>query len=426
MVRCHDARLAREAQDRLSAAGVTAVALPGAPRPAPGGEDICFIPAASAGDAAAILSAMSDRFGALVGMPTVTPPRTGLDDENAPTCTVAIDAPPALLASQVAAYIRLFVVEDEQRRRAQTAHALGIPPLAPHAPRKLRALYIGAPSPVFLSLERALAGHGGLVAAAFSSYSGFDHLHDEVFDAVVLNGAQDPATAISLCAALRRNASLSHMPTMMVTASGDQATAKAGIERGASAVAEVNASSGASLGWLFEAIRRERRRAAAEHDLCALRDLMGDVRTGLFRRDAFDAHLARLASDHHASGRPLSLATLRMLPAHGAKEPAVDAWKAAFCDIANLAARLMRDADCGVAIGGDVIAVALPAADLQAARRMAERIASVAECTAFAAGEAEIGPLIFERSCVELQPGESGGGMLARALRAIEIESVPA
>ena len=31
---------------------------------------------------------------------------------------------------------------------------------------------------------------------------------------------------------------------------------------------------------------------------------MGDPRTGLFRRDAFDAHLSRLAVDHHASGRP--------------------------------------------------------------------------------------------------------------------------
>ena len=39
---------------------------------------------------------------------------------------------------------------------------------------------------MFLALERVLAQHGGLVAAAFSSYAGFDHLHDEPFDAVVL------------------------------------------------------------------------------------------------------------------------------------------------------------------------------------------------------------------------------------------------
>ena len=62
-----------------------------------------------------------------------------------------------------------------------------------------KALYIGAPNAMFLALEHALAEHGGVVAAAFSSYAGFDHLHDELFDAVVLNGAQDSATALSLC-----------------------------------------------------------------------------------------------------------------------------------------------------------------------------------------------------------------------------------
>jgi hypothetical protein len=34
--------------------------------------------------------------------------------------------------------------------------------------------------------------------------------------------------------------------------------------------------------------------------------------------------------------------------------------------------------------------------------------------------------LVFEQSAVEQQPGESGAGLLARALRAIEVESVPA
>ena len=104
----------------------------------------------------------------------------------------------------------------------------------------------------------------------------------------------------------------------------------------------------------------------------------------------------------------------------------MEAWKKGFSEIANLASRLMRDADCGAVIGGDLIAIVLPAEGLKAARRMAERIASVAECTAFAAGDGDVGPLVFEQSCVELQPGESGAGMLARALRGLELESIPA
>jgi hypothetical protein len=77
-------------------------------------------------------------------------------------------------------------------------------------------------------------------------------------------------------------------------------------------------------------------------------------------------------------------------------------------------------------MGSDIIAIALPASPLKGARRTGERIASVAECTAFVSGEGGAGPLVFEQSAVELQPGESGAAMLARALRQIDVEAIPA
>jgi two-component system cell cycle response regulator PopA len=427
VVRCQDARLARDTQARLAAAGVEAFAMPGPPRAAPDGQDIIIVPAPDGEAAAALAFARADdALACVIGFPIAQPPAAGLQGIEGFSGAIALDAPPALLAAQMTSLARVAVIEEERARRALTARALNTAqPKAPE-PRKLKALYIGAPSPVFLSLERALSEHGGLVAAAFSSFAGFDHLHDEPFDAVVLNGAQDSATAISLCAALRRNASLYHLPTMVITAAGDHATETASIERGASAVVSANAPSREGLGWLFEAIRRERRRRAAEHDVRALRDFMGDTRTGLFRRDAFDAHLARLAADHHMSGRALSLAVLRALPAPGSRESDPKTWKRGFSEIASLAGRLMREADCGAAIGDDIIVVALPAAPLKAARRTAERIASVAECTAFASGEGGVGPLVFEQSSVELQPGESGPGMVARALYALDVQSIPA
>ena len=432
VVRAQDARLAREAQTLLAGARVEAAALPGPYRDAPDGEDISIF-AAQAGDvedvarlAATSLRAEQQPMARLVGLKSTAPPALGLGPAEIFTGAIALDAPAALLQAQVDAFLRVAIAEEERKRRAATAATLGL--AAPQAlePRKLKALYIGAPSTMFLALERVLADQGGLVAAAFSSYAGFDHLHDDLFDAVVLNGAQDAQTAVSLCAALRRNASLYHLPTMVVTKPGDAGTGDAAIARGASAVAEVNAPCGASLGWLFEAVRRERRRRAAEHDIRAYRDIMGDARTGLFRREPFDAHLTHLVSDHHGSGRSLSLAVLRVMPAHGARQPAEDVWRKGFTEIASLAARLMRDADSGAAFGQDLIVIALPAATLRSAKRTAERIAAVAECTAFASGEGGAGPLVFEQSAVELQPGESAGGMLARALRVLDVESIPA
>lgn len=428
VVRSEDAKLARAAQDALAAAGVEAAALP-AQRPAPQGEDVAVIPAYEAPEkakrlAAALAVSEQPPLAILAGLKSASPPPLGLDIDKTFTGAIALDAPPKLLAAELAAHLRAAGAEDERVRRAATAAALGVGAPTPADTRKLKALYIGAPSPMFLFLERALSQNGGLVAAAFSSFTGFDHLHDEPFDAVVLNGAQDSSTAVSLCAALRRNATLYHLPTMVVTKPGDTATAAAAIDRGACAVAALNAPCGPSLGWLFEAIRRERRRRDAEHEIRALRDLMGEARTGLFKRTAFEAHLARLAADHHASGRPLALAALRVMPAPGAREPSEEVWKRGFNEIASLAGRLMRETDSGAAIGGDLIALALPATDVRGAKRTAERVASVSECTAFASGDGGTGPLVFEQSAVGLQPGESGAGMLARALRALDIDGL--
>lgn len=435
VVRALEPRLARDAQAQLASAGIVAQALAGEYRPAPEGEDITVLPAgaptseenaAAARLASAVASAPQAPLAILAGLTQRAPTPSGLIACQIFSGAISLDAPAKQLKTQVRAWVRLAIAEEERLRRAATAAALELPSPSALETRQLKALYIGAPNAMFLTLERAFAEHDGIVTAAFSSYAGFDHLHDEVFDAVVLNGAHDPSTALSLCSALRRNASLCLLPTMFVAGQGDAKSAESAIERGAAAVAFAGEGYGASLGWLFEAIRRDRRRRAVEHEIRALRDLMGEPRTGLFKRAAFDAHLTRLANDHHASGRPLSLAVLRVLPAHGARQPEEEIWRRGFHEIASLAPRLMRECDSGAAIGADFIAVAMPATRLAGAKRTGERIASVAECTAFASGEGGSGPLVFEQNAVELQPGESGTALLARALRALDAESIPA
>ena len=166
-------------------------------------------------------------------------------------------------------------------------------------------------------------------------------------------------------------------------------------------------------------MRRERRRRAAEHDMRALRDLMGDPRTGLFQPRAV-RRAPRAPRRRSSRQRPPDerSCALRVMPAHGAREPSEEVWKRGFTEIASLAGRLMRDADCGAALGARLDRHRAARDRLAGAKRTAERIASVAECTAFASGDGGAGPLVFEQSVVELQPGESGAGMLARALRA--------
>lgn len=420
VVRSADARQARDAQARLAAAGIEAIALPGFSRAAPDGEDIAVF--CGPGAHVQTRNAAARPLTALAAL--TSPPDLGLN--GAPFGAIAIAAHPRLLATQFEEHVRAAIIEEEAARRRATLDELNIAPPPPYPDHALKMLYVGAPNAAFLALERAFAAHGGAIRAAFSSFTGFDHLHDETFDAVVLNGADDLATALSLCGALRRNTTLCHVPTMVLIGAGDEAASASAYERGASAIATSHDACGTSLGWLFEAIRRERRRNSGERALRALRDLMGDARTGLFLPAPFKAHLARLAGDHQHSGRPFSLVALRVTPAVGANEPSDAAWKRGFAEIGSLAARLMREADCGAALGRDLIALALPVSTLAAAHRAVERIASVAECTAFASGDNGAGPLVFERTVVELQAGESGAALLARALRGIETSAMSA
>ena len=416
---------ARAVQEFLGAAEFEAAALPGPAAYAtalPEGEDVVVVPAldgdlARAGAYFEDLPSDSQRLCALAAVPFETLLSTNLAFETPFDGVIAIDGPRKLLGAQIDAYVRKAVAVEERTRRFATAVALNVKLPGPSRPKPLKALYIGAPSTQFLALERAFAPAPGLVAAAFTSFCGFDYLHDEAFDAVVLNGAKDPATAIGLCAALRRNAQLYHMPTMVLTAPDDAATRDAAVERGASVAVAANAPFEAPLGWLFEAIRRERIRKAAERDNFALRDLMGDPRTGLFRKKMFEAHVQRLAIEHHASGRPFSIAILRATARAGINQISEEAWRRGFGEVCSLAGRLIRDTDCATAIAEDAIAIALPSTAVIGARKSAERIASVAECTAFSAGDATDQPLAFERSAAELQPGESGEALLARVER---------
>lgn len=423
-IRAPEARAARALQAKLDAAGIAAVAQIGAlglRTPLDDGAivlldgadahrawmiDTCEAYAANGRRPLALAAAGSCER----APPVVNAPFDGWID---------CDAPRALLQRQCAALLRAAEARLELSQRSATAKALGLkaPAIEPLGP--VRLLYIGAPDPFYLELESLTAISGAALDSAFSSFMGFDRLHDERFDAVILKSEPDPATALALCGALRRNARLHHTPTLMVVKPGDAATTAAAIERGASVTLAQGSDSAAALAWLNEAIRAFRRHAGAEIGLNALRLAAGGA-GGLFDGAFFNAHLETLCQSAATSGRSLALVTLRVSLAPGARDVSETMWRRELEQVSALAGRLIRTHDSAALLDDDIIAIAIPGARAADARSTAERVAAVAECTAFAASQNDAGPLVLGQSVVELAPGESAPGLLSRALDAFD------
>lgn len=418
-VRSPDPRRARSLQDALAANGIEAVAIIGpvalrTQLP----EDITILDASPAtlGWAraeASRLTRLTSRPGAIVAASETNDPP--LNEANLFSGWIQMDAPDGVIERELVSIRRRSAAREELTLRLKTARTLGSAAERPQRGGPWRALYIGEPSPFFLAQERALSDCGGRLEAAFSSFMGFDYLHEDRFDAVTLNASNDATTALALCGALRRNARLHHLPTAVIVRRGDEATIAGAVDRGASLIIHNEQAPESTIRWLFEKIRRGRRHGHAEAGLASV-GRSNSSPAGLFSEMFFDSHLTRLSNAAHVNSRPLTLLALRMTLAPGARAPSDTAWRRSANQIAELAGRLVRANDMAALLGGDVIVVALPDAGRLEGERTAERVSGVVECTSFASGEGDAGPIVLEHSVVELAAGESGAGLRARAL----------
>jgi two-component system, cell cycle response regulator PopA len=428
-VRSSDARSARALHDMLLDDGVEAAAHLG-PSPSRGRlvEDVAILDARP--DARDWAMGYVQRLAHTTPPPGAIVAASALSDPPPARCDVfdgwvQLGAPEGILARELAAIRREGEARVELALRVETARSLGAAVDLTPSRTDWRSLYIGEPSPFYLAQERALSEAGGRLEAAFSSFMGFDYLHDDRFDSVTLNAVNDSATALALCGALRRNARLHHLPTAVIVRRYDEATIAGAVDRGATLIAYADEAPEPSIAWLFEKMGRSRRHAQTEASLTAVRRVCSGA-DGLFSQDFMAAHLSRLVEASHASARPLALVALKVLPAAGARTPSAASWSRSIGEIAGISARLIRGSDTAGLVDGDLIVALMPNACVDEGRRMAERVAGVVECTSFAAAEADGGPVVLERSVVELVPGESSVGLLSRALDPLMLESARA
>jgi len=169
---------------------------------------------------------------------------------------------------------------------------------------------------------------------------------------------------------------------------------------------------------IVELSRSYRKQMAVRTALEAARSSgLMDAATGLFTRDLFAAHLARLAQAAQARNRPLSVCVLKVAE----KAEVIAARAGGYLDraipqIGSMVGRLVRVEDTAARLAPEVFALALPATSISNARLAGERIAAVIGCTAFEAGEGKTPFVVdFDLGVAQVTSAETAGRALEEA-----------
>jgi len=334
---------------------------------------------------------------------------------------LAMSSPPhpAQAALRLEQLTRAGIAEEEFRLRQATFAAHGVILSAPDiGETPLQILTAGAADRRFLAMSNALAAGGAEVVAAPTPYTAFDYLHERAFDAAVLWGGQDHAPALSIASGMKRNTRLYHIPLILYLRGVAEVELSDLFHRGFADVAAAETPEDETAMRVLALAHNHRRRQAIRRALDSVRgsDLM-DAATGLFTRDLFASHLARLAEGARSRNRALSVCVLRVAEREPIAQARAGGWlDRAMPQIGAMVSRLVRVEDTAARLGPELFALVLPATGSAAARQAAERISAVIACTAFDAGK-DRSPFVveFDVGVAEMQDGETPATVLERA-----------
>ncbi|QTC92744.1 diguanylate cyclase domain-containing protein [Brevundimonas goettingensis] len=326
---------------------------------------------------------------------------------------------PAQAALRIEHLMRAAIAEEEFRLRQATFALHGATLSADQPdPAPLKILVAGGADPRFIALSNALTAAGAEVVAAPTPYTAFDYLHEAAFDAAVLWGAPDHAPALSIAAGMKRNTRLYHIPLILYLRSAGEINLAELYNRGFADIAAADTPEAETASRVLGLAASHRRHQAIRKALETARGSgLMDSSTGLFTRELFAAHLARLAEGAKSRRRALSVCVLRVADSDSLAHARAGGWlDRAMPQIGAMVSRLVRVEDTAALLAPEVFALALPATPGPAGRLAAERIAAVVGCTAFDAGP-DRSPFVveFDVGSAEVSPGESPASVLERA-----------
>jgi len=310
------------------------------------------------------------------------------------------------IANRVNAMIRLGVMDGEITRRLETLsedfnQSPEIGDLSPD--RKFRVLFIGKASPSFMVIINALQDKGVEVTAAFTSFSAFDYLHGEPFDAVVMNALEQSEPAFSISETMRRNSRLFHTPTLFLVNGISFKDYDGAYKRGARDIIDCDAESEEISGRILELANYHRIHEQMKVDFLNLAvDAAIDKSGTAYSQEFLRAHLPRISRDAAAADRPVSLIGLK-LTSQTFDDVTSEAIETAYAKTGELINNLVRMQDVVCRWDKDKFVLAFYDTNKSEAKIILSRIRALLDCTVYPSGKTEVGALSVSAQSVIME-----------------------
>lgn len=303
---------------------------------------------------------------------------------------------PSQIANRVNAMIRLGVMDGEISRRLETlgedfGQTPDIGDLSPD--KKFRVLFIGKASPSFMVIINALQDRGVEVTAAFTSFSAFDYLHGDPFDAVVMNALEQSEPAFSISETMRRNSRLYHTPTLFLVNGHTFKDYDGAYERGARDIIDSDADSDEIGGRILELANYHRIHEQMKSDFLNLAvDAAVDPSSTAYSQVFLRAHLPRTLRDAAKANLPVTLIGLK-LTSSSTDDVTAEAIDSAYKQTAELINNLVRMQDVVCRWDRDTFVLAFFDTDAPQAKIILARIRSLLDCTVYDSNKLKGGAL---------------------------------
>jgi len=289
---------------------------------------------------------------------------------------------PAQIVLRTIGLTRLASMEQEIKLRLQTLEQdFGITHQRPQIQEKdpFNILFIGKASPEFMIIINALQRKNVRVVAAFTSFTAFDYLYEQTFDAVVMNGLVSVDSALSVTQTMRKNAKLYHVPALLLTNKISSQEQKTVYEMGMNDILDAGAPLADISARVLEQANFHRMHSMLKDEFSVLGgEMCVDTSTQLFNKSFFNAHLSRVVKFYDVQDLPVTLCLIRISPDDNFDHDI--AIGASFSQIGVMIKNLVRLQDITARIETNVFAIAFPGQTAEQLKPVSERLNSILKC----------------------------------------------